>query len=399
MKFARWFGVLLTIVFGVPAAFACLWDSDTLRVEAKGKPGIVDIIVGRFERNPPLYYEMRLERVSKALAENPDDLAAYDDAAVACDRLGRPDEGVAWMERKHARLIVMTPNDGDYKDHLYRYHANIGTILAHRWLKNGANREDMADLTAGRDHIAEAIKINPDAHFGREKYQLMVMDWLIEPIVPADTLDLPTFFSPAFERDGARYHGMVSPNVLERGGFTDAVEGVSGLVFLGSAWESIDVFNGLAVALGSAEDASLARLARLRAEELLDAGKRPLKFHGDMDPAELRLARSRSQPYGDEKIDAYFTKARAAADRWHQARTDFMLAKFQRGLHPDTDASFWDGFQAPADAAAPSVPWIITDSDKTLLGAGVMSALALFVGGGTIYALRARKRRKLMAVA
>jgi hypothetical protein len=36
------------------AALACLWDHDTLRYEAKGLPGVIEITTGRFDRFPPL---------------------------------------------------------------------------------------------------------------------------------------------------------------------------------------------------------------------------------------------------------------------------------------------------------------------------------------------------------
>src|SRR5262245_54257239 len=80
--------------------WACLWDRDTLAAEARGIPDIIQVITGRFERNPPLYYEMRLKRATARIADHPDDLEAYDDAGVACDRLGLGDEAIGWMEKK-----------------------------------------------------------------------------------------------------------------------------------------------------------------------------------------------------------------------------------------------------------------------------------------------------------
>ena len=44
------------------------------------------------------------DRVTAQLETHPEDLAAYDDAGVACDRLGRGDEAIAWMEKKRAQL-------------------------------------------------------------------------------------------------------------------------------------------------------------------------------------------------------------------------------------------------------------------------------------------------------
>src|SRR5690606_7771900 len=91
---------LLLILLCAPPLAACLWDYDTLAQESAGMPDVKAAIVGGFPRNPPLYYEMRLERVTRLLADNPDDLDAYDAAGVACDRLGRADEAIVWMAKK-----------------------------------------------------------------------------------------------------------------------------------------------------------------------------------------------------------------------------------------------------------------------------------------------------------
>ncbi len=43
-------------------AHACINDRDTLAEEIKGLPDVAQIITGRFERNPPLYHQMRIDR-------------------------------------------------------------------------------------------------------------------------------------------------------------------------------------------------------------------------------------------------------------------------------------------------------------------------------------------------
>lgn len=174
MRYLLIFGILMTAPL-----HACLWDYDTLAQESAGLPDVKAAIVGGFPRNPPLYYEMRLERVTKLIADNPDDLDAYDAAGVACDRLGRHDEAIEWMGRKQEAMQRMGYEPGAQPNHRYRYLANLGTFHAHRWFKNGADRSDMADMERGRELIALAIEENPNAHFGREKYQLMVMEWVI----------------------------------------------------------------------------------------------------------------------------------------------------------------------------------------------------------------------------
>ena len=158
------FAVACSLLAGV--AHACLWDRDTLAAEAKGLPGITEIITGRFDRFPTLFYEMRLERVTAAIVSDPDNLGLYDDAGVACDRLGRSDEAIAWMERKLLVMDRLESEGADVGEHRYRYLANLGTFLVHRWLKSGSDREDMTDVERSRELIAAAIELNPDAHFG-----------------------------------------------------------------------------------------------------------------------------------------------------------------------------------------------------------------------------------------
>ncbi len=65
-----WSAFLAALV-GLPAAtaHACLWDRDTLAMEAAGLPDVPRVATGRFARNPRAYYEMRLERVARAEAD------------------------------------------------------------------------------------------------------------------------------------------------------------------------------------------------------------------------------------------------------------------------------------------------------------------------------------------
>src|SRR5262245_27183830 len=132
----RYMLAVLALLLGLPLSVtACLWDRDTPANEAKGMPDVVAVLTGRFERNPPLFYEMRLDRVVALHREHPDDLAAYDDAGIACDRLGRGDEAISWMEKKRAQLETLDPSQPQVKEQRYCYHANLGTFLVHRWAR------------------------------------------------------------------------------------------------------------------------------------------------------------------------------------------------------------------------------------------------------------------------
>ena len=222
---------------------ACLWDSDTLAQEAGGIPDVIQVITGRFERNPPRYYEMRLERIEKEYESATDweKLALCDDAGVACDRLHRSDEAIAWMAKKNA-LLEVEPDRDRKKEHVYRYHANMGTFVIHRWLRDGAPRERNAEAVKARGLIATAIQINPDAHFGREKYQLRAIEWLIDLDKLAVSDPDQTNRDPRCFLDVSLYSRR-DPEFLREIGFGDALEGITGLIALGDAWESIDIFS------------------------------------------------------------------------------------------------------------------------------------------------------------
>lgn len=316
----------------VQSVDACLWDRDTLAMEAEHFPGITEIITGRFDRFPPLYYEMRLERVIKELELAPSELALYDDAGVACDRLGRHDEAIEWMAKKRAVLDALPD-----AEHEYRYLANLGTFYIHRWLSNGANREDMSDAELARDLIAQAIELNPDAHFGRERYQLLAIEWILS----LDQLEYGLGQSLMHQIPGYGYlHGSLDK--LVELGFGDAPKGLMGLIALGNAWESVDVYFALAFALGDQGDNVLSELCMLRVRELVEAGGASL--YPDFDYLELERSPGRGgvdQEYVQGLRD-WFVRARAESENWSLARTAYVTDNLRAGLHPDTDPGFWD---------------------------------------------------------
>jgi len=268
--------IAIVLLLSLPLSIAaCLWDRDTPANEAKGLPEVVAVLTGRFERNPPLFYEMRLARVAAHLRDHPGDLAAFDDAGVACDRLGRGDDAIGWMEKERAQLDRLDASRPAVKEHEYRYHANLGTFLVHRWARQGADRTKIDEVKAARDEIARALEINPNAHFGRETYQLRALEWIVDP-PKAEGLQ---YFPNLLGWDPGDIYGQeTDPKAAD-----DAVRGLAGLIVLGNAWESVDVFNALNVALQRdslgyerGRDGgrnTLAYLAWLRCRELIDAGK------------------------------------------------------------------------------------------------------------------------------
>jgi len=147
---------LLLTLGTATSLLACLWDSDTLQMERLRFPGVLEIITGKFVRHSPAYYEWRIGDRKKKLETKPNDPALIDDLAVAYAKLGRPAEGIPLLEEV-------------LKQHPDRYEtlSNLGTLLFF------ANR-----LDDSKAYIRRALEINPDAHFGREKYQLLLTEYL-----------------------------------------------------------------------------------------------------------------------------------------------------------------------------------------------------------------------------
>lgn len=342
---------LVAALFSVRVALACIWDNDTLKAESSGRPGVLQVLAGRFDMLPAEYYEARLRHSESLIAADPLRLEEYDNAGAACDRLHRADEAVAWMRRKLAILEEVeaagTIDKQRLAEHRYRYLANIGTFLAHRWLDSGADRDRLEDLTSGASYIEQAIAIKPNAHFGRERYQLLAMKWLI--LNPSPDREPSTLFDadPAIRADRL---GALPDRVLTNAGYTDAVEGLSGLIRLGAAWQSVDISLALAIALADSGDSAIAKVAMRRVEELIRTGKHSLN-KGNTD--ELVMS-ARPGQISRSDVDDWFAAARAEAESWRVARNAYVLKRLSEGQHPDWSDAFWSQWAEPG--APPELP-------------------------------------------
>ena len=338
-------GLCLALTALCPGGSACLWDRDTLAVESKGRMDFVAVLVGRFERNPPLYYQMRIDRESKELRRNPARLDDYDDIAVAESRLGKNDLALDWMKRKRAELNALKSKD---KEAWYRLFANEGTFYTLRWMKNGCNPNDLTDNSLAIDDLDKAIKINPDAHFGREWVQREFLMWAQDP--------------------ANRFGENLYWNNPDRSPLQNAL-GLAGLIRLGEAWESPEITAALGAMLAKLNEPKGARIAGLayyRTEELLNTGKASLgpdlisKTYSDffLTPGK-RLGYSPSMEM-DSFDRAQYKRLRRDADAWERNRTAFMMERMKAGRHPDTDPHFWDGYvDSPALTVKAPMFWEI----------------------------------------
>jgi hypothetical protein len=311
---------------------------------------------------------------------------------VACDRLGRGDEAIAWMERKKAQLDALDPATEVWKEHQYRYLANLGTFVIHRWFRQGANREQIAQVSEARDLIKAAIALNPDAHFGRERYQLMIMEWIYDgpKVLDGEQPVLQDFFG------GSKHLRELD----------DSVEGLLGLMVLGNAWESVDVTYGLMLALASRGKNVLAHVAELRCYDLIDSGLGSLCANapeGDELKELVRFHSGEGSGLVYDEIKAAnlkeYQRQRANADEWHAHREAYMIAKLEQERHPDTDPKFWSEYDSIDPIAAKRVLNIRTlEKHRALLRRVIVTCSVVALFGAVILWLVRRRRRMRSAL-
>jgi len=345
-----------------------MWDRDTLAQELQGIPEIADVIAGRFERNPDLYYEMRIERIESDLsagkAEPP---SVFFDIAVSLDKLGRHTEAIACIEKRLKQYLLNLDWGAGPKDRSnfeYQRWANLGTFYIHRGVKQA--EAGLPDIRKGLSFIEKAIEINPGAHFGREVVQVALVEDLIWEL-EGETGERPALF--------------LSKQELR--------EGLLGIVVLGGAWENPKVWCWIAGTLGY-KDANATELIILRIGELgSDFDKYKVKL-----PQPLYL--SPYQVTSKKAVQDEYAALRKSGDAWQKNRTQFMLAKLDRGEHPDTHPEFWNGYTETKKYIVKDTPvslaqnWLRDEMNKFFVAVG-------FVMGGVIgfYIWKKRRAKKL----
>jgi tetratricopeptide (TPR) repeat protein len=137
---------------------ACIWDSDTLFSEKRARPKMAETIL---ESRPAVIDEKSLlTRIAKLKAEpRTNNVAWWNDLAGAYLRLGQAQKAADLLQP----VLGQFPND-------YGVRANLGT--AYHLLGRYAEAER---------HIARDLELNPDGHFGLERYHLALLQYLARP--------------------------------------------------------------------------------------------------------------------------------------------------------------------------------------------------------------------------
>ncbi|MDB5312009.1 MAG: hypothetical protein JWO38_6211 [Gemmataceae bacterium] len=140
-----------------------------------------DVIHERFPKHGPAHYRERNRLTREQLAAlAPDDPAAFpltDDLAVGLERLGRPDEAIPLMRDKLARQQARGLSGRD----LYTSYANLGTFLIHAHFPKAVAGDPAAKerCREGLGFIRRSVEVNPEAHFGRERWQAAIAEFLL----------------------------------------------------------------------------------------------------------------------------------------------------------------------------------------------------------------------------
>src|SRR4051794_32661560 len=142
---------------------------------------VQDVIHERFAKHGPAHYRERnrLDRAKlAALApEDPARFALADDIGAGLERLGRSAEAVSIMRDKleDQRRKGYTGRD------LYTSYANLGTFLIHGSYKQAVAGDQAAreQFREGVDFVRKSVEVNPEAHFGRERWQAVIAEYLL----------------------------------------------------------------------------------------------------------------------------------------------------------------------------------------------------------------------------
>lgn len=193
-------------------AQACIWDADTLVQEKWRSHDLSAAILAEpsVPENPAKFQE-RIKNLEANRDENNPDW--WNNLAGAYIRLGQPKIAVKLLEP----VVAKFPND-------YGIHANLGT--AYHLLGRYADAEK---------EIARDLEINPDAHFGLEKYHLALLQYLVRDTDYKKQHVYVDEFSRALQKPGTLFLGRpegmldsLNTNALEMARINDLAKDLVG---------------------------------------------------------------------------------------------------------------------------------------------------------------------------
>jgi tetratricopeptide (TPR) repeat protein len=346
-----------------PAALsACLWDYDTLKMERSRFPDTLELIAGKFLRHGYEFYKWRVrDRLAKLEAGSGDEFALRDDLAVAYDKTGEHQKAIETM------LISLAK-----KPDRYETQANLGTFYIHS-----------GQLEKGLEHIDRAIQINPDAHFGREKYQKNIVEYVIKtkkdggellPLAKDSSSSARTGFVAFLKNDGKDNNKPLPEQELQA-----ALKGIQGMMKFGKH-DSPILLEALGDLLlyGSGFDTKdakrLASRAYLKAsyevsdpkqrEEYREKARSALRFQ-TRDPGT-------TDQLGLEEVEQSFQNELADARDWYAELSDKERSWIRAGENPEAEFDRLYNEEPRVDSPEEAAPEPMPLHQKLMIRLGII---------------------------
>lgn len=149
-----------------------------------------DVIHERFARHGQQHYLERNRLTQEALdALAEDDPARWplcDDLGAGLDRVGRSAEAVDVIREKLEQQLQQDVSGRE----LYTSYANLGTFLIHASFRDAFAGDSVAiaRFQEGVDFVQSSVRVNPEAHFGRERWQAAIAEFLLAAIKSPELL-------------------------------------------------------------------------------------------------------------------------------------------------------------------------------------------------------------------
>jgi hypothetical protein len=370
----------------LPAAvLACLWDQDTLQMERNRFPTALELITGKFLRHSREFYEWRVADRLEKLKHDPDNLNCYDDLSVAYLKTGRNEKAIETILIKDKK-----------KPGLYETEANYATFL----MLSGQWQEGLL-------HVETALSIKPDAHFGREKYQKRLAEYVLcrrkkgkipWPLAAPGDLDRPSFraflllpyTNPSGTVNDDLSNAWVKANRQER---DSAVKGVLGMMRFAD-YESpllLEVLGDLLInkesrRVDSEDEKHLAARAYLKASYAMKDDTARAAYRRKAEDAIYPQAKYRGLDglLTLEELEADLQQEIAQADAWFAGVRNDELEWIREGKDADQEFTrkYIDEPEVDADPseqlpAAPFYRGRFAIAYFALIGVGVIAAVKL----------------------
>lgn len=320
--------LLLFCLFLPLMLMACFWDYDTIKMERSRFPSVLELITGKFLRHSPEFYEWRIKDRLEKLKVDPNNVLLLDDLAVAYDKTGQ-----------HELAIETANRTETVKPGRYETVANLGTFYFHS-----------GKLKEGLPYIDQALKINPNAHFGREKYQKILVEYILQQKAKNGS-QLPLAYSGKSINDSELYFAIESnffglflqekENVkkkLSKEEINAVVKGILGMMRFGS-FDSPILLESLGFTLSSAdfsvdEDAKLlASRAFLKASYAVPEGSARVVYRKFADFTLENQWKSDSV----EILEPIFLKELEEANTWYAELREKELTWIREGKNPEIE--------------------------------------------------------------